>query len=169
MKVLSAPISKKDIDELEVGDLIEVHGYIYAGRDSVLPKLVRLGHDNRLGDLNISLEGGVVFHSAVSIAGVGPTSSNKLEIESSMVPLSKMGVRLHIGKGVIGYDTVRGLADHHAVFAIIPPVSALLTNLVVEKEIVAFPEEGMEALFRLKVHGFTAIVAAAKGKSIFQD
>jgi fumarate hydratase subunit beta len=169
MKVLSAPISKKDIDELEVGDLIEVSGYIFAGRDSVLPKLVGLGDESRLNELNLSFEGSVIFHSAVSIAGIGPTSSNKLEIESSMVPLSRMGVRLHIGKGAIGEDTVRGLANNHAVFAIIPPVSALLTSLAVEKELVAFPEEGMEALFRLKVRGFTAIVAAAKGKSIFTD
>jgi fumarate hydratase subunit beta len=44
-----------------------------------------------------------------------------------------------------------------------------LTSLAVEKELVAFPEEGMEALFRLKVRGFTAIVAAAKGKSFFTD
>jgi fumarate hydratase subunit beta len=53
MKVLSAPISKKDIDELEVGDLIEVSGYIFAGRDSVLPKLVGLGDESRLNELNL--------------------------------------------------------------------------------------------------------------------
>ena len=64
MKVLSAPISKKDIDELEVGDLIEVSGYILRTRFG-LPKLVGLGDESRLNELNLSFEGSVIFHSAV--------------------------------------------------------------------------------------------------------
>lgn len=167
MKKLNTPLSKEDIEELEVGDVISIDGYIYTGRDAVLPRIVELGNQDKLEENNINLNGSIIFHTAVSGAGVGPTSSNKLEIENSIGPLSKMGVKLHLGKGAISQDTINALADNNSVFAVIPPVSALLKSLTLEKELIAFPEEGMEAFHKLKVKGYTAIIAAAKGKSIY--
>jgi hypothetical protein len=40
-----------------------------------------------LGELAAPLSGSVIFHTAVSDAGIGPTSSNKVDIESSIAPL----------------------------------------------------------------------------------
>ena len=167
MKYLMTPLSEEDIIGLEVGDTISIDGYIYAGRDAVLPRIIRLGQEGKLEENNINLMGSVIFHTAVSVAGVGPTSSNKIEIESSMESLSKMGVKLHLGKGAISKETIKALADNNSVFAVIPPVSALLGSKTLEQEVVAFPEEGMEAFHRLKVQGYTAIIASAKGKSIY--
>lgn len=109
-----------------------------------------------------------MFHTAVSPAGVGPTSSNKLEIESSFETLSKAGIKLHLGKGAIKPETVKILTDNNSVFAIIPPVTALLESQTLERECVAFPELGMEALYRIKVENYQAIIAAAKGVSIYE-
>jgi fumarate hydratase subunit beta len=114
------------------------------------------------------LKGGVVFHTAVSPAGVGPTSSNKLEIEGSFETLSKKGgIKMHLGKGAIKPETVEMLAENNAVFAIIPPVTALLESQTLERECVAWSELGMEALYRIKVENYQAIIAAAKGRSIY--
>ena len=168
MKQLSTPISEEDVRNLKVGDRIELSGYIYTGRDAVLPRIVNLGYKNELEENNINLKGSVIFHTAVSVAGVGPTSSNKVEIECSMVPLSELGVKLHLGKGAISQSTIQGLADNNSVYAIIPPVSALLGSLTIERDIIAFPEEGMEAFHRLKVQKYTAIIAAAHGESIYK-
>ena len=41
-----------------------------------------------------------------------------------------------------------------------------LTNNVLEKECVAFENEGIEALYKLKVENIPGIVAIAHGKSI---
>jgi fumarate hydratase subunit beta len=120
-----------------------------------------------LAEHGIDLQGAVIFHTAVSPAGVGPTSSNKLEIESSFEPLSRHGVKMHLGKGAISKETVQALKENNAVFAIIPPVTALLGSQTVEQEIVAYPELGMEAFNRLKVVEYQAIIAAAKGASIY--
>ena len=115
------------------------------------------------------MQGGVIFHTAVSPAGVGPTSSNKLEIEGSFETLSKFGgIKMHLGKGAIKPETVKMLAANNAVFAIIPPVTALLESQTLERECVAWPELGMEALYRIKVEGYQAIIAAAKGESIYE-
>ena len=163
----TTPLSEEAISQLKVGDVVTLTGYIYTGRDAVLPKIVKAAENGTLKNLGIDLQGSVIFHTAVSPAGVGPTSSNKVEIESTFEPLSKAGVKMHLGKGAISKGTVAALARNNAVFAIIPPVTALLGSQTLEQEIIAFPELGMEAFNRLKVVKYQAVIAAAKGESIY--
>lgn len=169
MLEITTPISDDVIKELHVGDMVYISGYIFCGRDAVLPKVIKLIEEGKEDQLGVSLQGGVIFHTAVSPAGVGPTSSNKLEIESSMEPLSKAGIKLHLGKGAIKTDTVKALDENNAVFAVIPPVTALLGAQTTEQECIAFPELGMEALYRLKVEKYPAIIGAAHGRSIYDE
>lgn len=167
MKKLIAPFSEEDIAALNVGDMVYISGDIFCGRDAVLPKIVEEIKARKL-DESINLRGNVIFHTAVSPAGVGPTSSNKLEIEASMVPLSEYaGIKIHLGKGKIKDETVKKLADLNAVYAVIPPVTALLQSKTKERECVAHSELGMEALYKVKVEDYPIIIAAAKGRSIY--
>lgn len=166
---ITTPIDNQTIDSLQIGDLIYISGEILCGRDAVLPKVIKLVETGKKDEIGANLEGGVIFHTAVSPAGVGPTSSNKLEIESSMEPLSKAGIKLHLGKGAIKPETVQALNDNNAVFAVIPPVTALLGDKTLSQELVAFPELGMEALYKLKVDRYPAIIAAAHGRSIYDE
>ena len=165
---LTTPFKEEDIAKLKVGDVVSISGYIYTGRDAVLPKIVKHAEEGTLSQVNVDLQGQVIFHTAVSPAGVGPTSSNKLEIEASFEPLSRHGIKMHLGKGEIKAETVKALAENNAVFAIIPPVTALLESQTTEKEVVCYPELGMEALHRIKVENYQAIIAAAKGESIYE-
>ncbi|ACX76247.1 tartrate/fumarate family protein [Fibrobacter succinogenes subsp. succinogenes S85] len=164
---LTTPFSEEDIAKLKVGDVVSISGYIYTGRDAVLPKIVKHAEEGTLSEVGVDLQGQVIFHTAVSPAGVGPTSSNKLEIESSFEPLSRHGIKMHLGKGAIKPETVKALAENNAVFAVIPPVTALLESQTEEREVVCYPELGMEALHRIKVNKYQAIIAAAKGESIY--
>lgn len=166
---ITTPFTDEVIDQLQVGDMVYISGYIFCGRDAVLPKVVKLLEQGRKEELGVDLTGGVIFHTAVSPAGVGPTSSNKLEIESSMEPLSKNGIKMHLGKGAIKAETVKALNENNAVYAVIPPVTALLGAQTTEQECIAFPELGMEALYRLKVERFPAIIGAAHGRSIYDE
>lgn len=165
--VIDTPCTEELIASLKVGDVVSISGYIYTGRDAVLPKIVKATAEGRLSELGIDLHGSVIFHTAVSPAGVGPTSSNKLEIESSFAPLSKAGVKIHLGKGAISPATVQALKENNAVFAVIPPVTALLESQTLERKVVAYPELGMEAFHRLRVENYQAIIAAAHGESIY--
>lgn len=164
---LTTPFSEEAISALNVGDVVSITGYIYTGRDAVLPRIIKLAEEGRLNEYGIDLQGAVIFHTAVSPAGVGPTSSNKVEIESSFESLSKYGVKMHLGKGAISKPTIEALKKHNAVFAVIPPVTALLESQTEERKVVAFPELGMEAMNRLKVVKYQAIIGAAKGRSIY--
>ena len=165
---LETPLREEVISKLRVGDVVSLSGYIYTGRDAVLPKIVKAVEDGTAGELGIVLQGAVIFHTAVSPAGVGPTSSNKLEIESSFAPLSKAGVKMHLGKGAISRETIAALKAENAVFAVIPPVTALLESQTLERDVIAFPELGMEAFHRIKVENYQAIIAAAQGESIYE-
>ena len=143
---LTTPFSEEAITQLKVGDVVSISGDIFCGRDAVLPRICKELEAGTWNKRGIDLQGGVIFHTAVSPAGVGPTSSNKLEIEGSFEVLSKFG----------------------GVFAIIPPVTALLESQTLERERIAWPELGMEALYRIKVQNYQAIIAAAKGESIYE-
>ena len=164
---IKTPVSEDVIKKLQAGDMIEISGYILCGRDAVLPEVVKMIEEGREKELGVDLEGQVIFHTAVSVAGVGPTSSNKLEIESSIIPLSKAGVRIHLGKGRLHKETIEGLDRYGSIYALIPPVTALLGSRTNEKKVLAFKELGMEALHLIKVERYPAIVAAAHGRSIY--
>jgi len=168
IKTLYTPLHSETFRGLRVGDRVAISGTIYCGRDAVLPKIVSLAETGALAKANLDLDGSVIFHTAVSPSGVGPTSSNKLEIESSIIPLSRLaGVRVHLGKGTLNEDTVRLLGEYGAAYAVIPPVSALLRSKTIQSECIAYPELGMEAFYRLEVQDYPAIIAAARGESVF--
>jgi len=79
-----------------------------------------------VGDLDVDLRGHVIFHTAVSPAGAGLTFPNKLEIESSIEPLSKAEIKPHLGKEQLHQETIDALDRYNAVYAVIPPVTAFL-------------------------------------------
>ncbi|MFR7643405.1 fumarate hydratase C-terminal domain-containing protein [Eubacterium sp.] len=164
---LSTPISEKDVESLNTGDMILVSGKIYCGRDAVLPKICKMIEGSGTEDIKKKLKGSIIFHTAVSPAGVGPTSSNKLEIESSIPALSEAGVKIHLGKGQISKKTIDSLDRNNSVYAVIPPVTALLGENTISQKLVAFPELGMEAFYELEVRDYPMIIAAAHNQSIY--
>lgn len=169
MKRIQTPITDDIVNDLHVGDAVLVSGIIYTGRDAILPKLAQCSRDCVLDEKMVQLSGSIIFHTAVSPAGIGPTSSNKYNIESNIPFLSQKGVKIHLGKGELHAQTVLELQKHNSLFAITPPVSALFSSKIISQRVVAFPEEGMEAMHELVVVDFPLIIAIAHGKSIFTD
>lgn len=149
------------------GDLVQLTGTIYCGRDMVLPHIMEYADNGTLKDYGVDLNGAVIFHTAVSCAGIAPTTSSKPEIEGSILPLSKHGVKFHLGKGLISQETIDGLKEAGAYFLITPPVAALLTAQMSECKCVVHPEFGMEGFYEIQVQDFPAIVAVANGETIF--
>ena len=164
MKLIKMPVTHDVIEDLKVGDRIEIHGKIFTGRDAALPKLVR---SIKNGEKLIEINGSAIMHTAVSDAGISPTTSNKEEIEESIPYLSKAGVKIHIGKGNLSEETIKALDKWGSIFVVTPPAAALLTSKVISKRVAAFEEEGMEAIYELEVDGLPGIVAIAHGKSIY--
>ena len=167
MKIVKTPVSKETIESLKVGDKVAISGTIYTGRDAVLPKLKEKIANHEINEIPFDLNGIAIMHTAVSGAGIAPTTSNKEEIESSIPLLSKAGVKIHIGKGSLSEVTKEALKKEKSIFVVVPPVAALLTNCVKSKKVVAYKEEGIEAIFELNVVDIPGIVAIAHGESIY--
>ncbi|MCI6993694.1 fumarate hydratase C-terminal domain-containing protein [uncultured Methanobrevibacter sp.] len=163
MKYLTTPITDDDLSNLHIGDQITISGTIYTGRDAALPQLVELIKKNKVP---FDLNGIVIMHTAFSDAGIAPTTSSKVEIESTIPTLSENGVKIHIGKGMLNEETIKELDKNNSIFVITPPVAALLTSKVLEKKCVLFENEGMEAMFELKVEKIPGIVAINNGLKI---
>lgn len=164
MKKITTPVDEKTIQNLQIGDQILLSGRMLTGRDAALPQLVK---SLKKGEKLLDLQGSAIMHTAVSDAGIAPTTSNKEEIEGSMEDLAKAGVLIHIGKGNLSEDTIKHLDEAGAIFVVTPPVAALLTSKVKSKKVVAFEKEGMEAMFELEVEDIPGIVAIAHGESIY--
>ncbi len=164
IKQIKTPITDEIIQDLKVGDKIELYGTIFTGRDAALPKLVKSIQNN---EKLLDLQGSALMHTAVSRAGISPTTSNKEEIEENIPFLAKSGVKMHIGKGALGKKTVEALNKYKSIFVVTPPAAALLTSKLISQEVAAFPEEGMEAIYKLEVRGIPCIVAVAHGESIY--
>ncbi|MBP3791435.1 MAG: fumarate hydratase C-terminal domain-containing protein [Methanobrevibacter sp.] len=163
MKNLKTPITDDELSQLQVGDKITISGTIYTGRDAALPQLAELVDKD---EVPFDLNGSVIMHTAFSDAGIAPTTSSKVEIESTIPRLSEAGVKVHMGKGMLNDETIQSLKDNNSIFVITPPVAALLTSRVLEKKCVLFENEGMEAMFELKVKEIPGIVAIQDGKKI---
>jgi fumarate hydratase subunit beta len=163
-KVVNTPITLSTLSNLKAGDFININGHIYTGRDAALPRLVQ---NIQSCQKIMELEGAVIMHTAVSPAGISPTTSNKEEIQDSIPPLSQEGVRMHIGKGSLSTETISALEKYQSIYVVTPPAAALLTSKVVSSKVVAYPEEGIEAIHRLKVKELPGIIAVAHGQSIY--
>ena len=137
---IKMPVDDETIKKLHVYDMVEIYGPIFTGRDAVLPKVVKCIEEGICEEKGIFLKGAAVFHTAVSPAGIGPTSSNKLDIEGSIPALSEAGVKMHIGKGSLKKETVEALKKNNSIFLVTPPNTALLTATMKSKRVVAFPE-----------------------------
>ena len=168
MKIIKLPINSLSINDIKVGDSILISGKIYTGRDAVLPKICELITNGIIDDYCFNLKGSAIFHTAVSSAGIGPTSSNKDEIEESIPILSSHGIKIHLGKGKISDATVASLNEFKSIYAVVAPVSAFLRSRIISQKLVAFKELGMEAMYELDVKDFPAVVAAAHGVSIYK-
>lgn len=162
-------IPATDVSELHIGDRVTFAGSILCGRDAALPRVCKLVETGRIGEIDASFKGAAVFHTAVSDAGIGPTSSNKVELEEAFAPLCDAGVKVFLGKGALSQTTVDVLAEHGAVFCVVPPVTALLGRGMRSRRCVAFPELGMEALWEVELDECPAVVAAAHGECLFGE
>ncbi len=102
------------------------------------------------------------------IGAAGPTTSSRMDIFTE--ELLKKGLKGTIGKGARSSNTKQMFIEYQAVyFAAIGGVAALLSQTIKKADIIAFPELGTKAMYRLKVEQFPCIVAYdTYGGDVFQ-
>lgn len=175
-KILTTPISSKDLEELNVGDVVYLNGTLITCRDVAHRRLIELGRE-----LPVNLEGGAIFHAgpivrekddgSYEMVSIGPTTSMRMEkFEREFI--KQTGVKLVIGKGGMGEETAAGCQENKAVHAVFPGGCAVVAATKVEKiEGAEWKDLGMpETLWINKVKEFGPLIISidTKGNNLFE-
>jgi fumarate hydratase subunit beta len=159
---VTTPLTDDVIDRLKIGDHVSFSGVIYTARDAAHKRLIEMA--DRGEKLPIDLAGQIIYYVGPTpprpgavIGSVGPTTAMRLDPYTSRV--LDMGLKGIIGKGGRGPAVREAIKSHHAVYCIaVGGTGALLNQFIKKAEVVAFEDLGTEAIRRLTVEGFPAIV-----------
>ncbi|NPV92950.1 MAG: Fe-S-containing hydro-lyase [Firmicutes bacterium] len=170
---ITTPLKRSVAESLRAGDAVEISGYIYVARDAAHLRMLDALESGR--EMPFELEGQVIYYmgpcpapSGAVIGSAGPTTSKRMD--KMTPPLLARGLRGMIGKGPRSPEVIEAIQRSRAVyFAAIGGIGALLSQYVTEKEVIAYPELGAEAVLRLKVDRMPLIVAVdSKGGNLYQ-
>ncbi|MBN9493549.1 fumarate hydratase C-terminal domain-containing protein [bacterium] len=159
---VTTPLTDEVIDRLTIGTHVAFTGVIYTARDAAHKRLIELM--KRGEKLPVDLRGQVIYYVGPTpprpgavIGSAGPTTS--MRIDPYTKPILELGVKGIIGKGGRGPAVRAAIKEHHAVYCIaVGGTGALLNRHIKSAEVVAFEDLGTEAIRRLEVEGFPAIV-----------
>ena len=162
-KKLTTPLNDSDVANLHSGDNVTITGYIYTGRDAAHKKMVELLQKGE--KLPFDPKGQIIYFVGPApappgkvIGSAGPTTSGRMNKYSPVVLAA--GLKGMIGKGEMGQEVADALKKYKGVyFVAIGGAGALIAKRITESEVVAYEELGPEAVRRLRVVDFPAIVA----------
>jgi fumarate hydratase subunit beta len=161
-KKVTTPLTDEAVKDLRAGDAVEITGVIYQARDAAHKRLVALIESGEA--LPFELQGAVVYYMGPSpakpghvIGSAGPTTSGRMDAYTPL--LLEHGLKGMIGKGLRTAEVKAAMREHPAVyFAATGGAGALLAQRIVANDVIAWPELGAEAVARLEVVDFPAIV-----------
>ena len=161
--VLTTPLTDDDVIKLRTGNKVLINGVIYTARDAAHKRMVELLDSG--GELPFDVRGQVIYYAGPApakpgavIGSCGPTTSYRMDPYAPR--LIQQGLKGMIGKGTRSGEVREAIMSHKSVyFAAIGGLGALLAKAVRECEIIAYPDLGPEAIRRLVVENFPAIVA----------
>jgi len=171
---LTTPLKDSDVAGLHSGDNVIITGYIYTARDAAHKKMVDVIQKGE--KLPFNPQGQVIYFAGPTpakpghvIGSAGPTTSGRMNKYSPVMLAA--GLKGMIGKGEMGPEVTEALKKHKGVYLVaIGGAGALIAKKVTASEIVAYEELGPEAVRRLKVEEFPAIVAQdCHGGNIFVE
>lgn len=163
MKALNLPLTSKQIKELHAGDSVLLSGVILTARDCAHKRIKELM--DRGEPLPFELEGAYIYYAGPCPAkpgmisgSCGPTTSARMD---SFAPaLLDKGLGGMIGKGEMSDEVRKAIVRNQKVyFAAIGGAGALYAESIKSSECIAFPDLLSEAVYRLKVENFPAVVA----------
>jgi len=173
-KKVTLPLTDEAIRDLKAGDNVLFTGVMYVGRDSAHKRMVEALDKGQ--DLPFDVRGQTIYFMGPSpakpgqvIGAAGPTTSGRMDAYSPR--LMAEGLKGMIGKGLRSQEVKEAIKKHKAVyFAAIGGAGALISKAIRKSDTVAYEELGAEALLRLEVENFPAIVVNdAHGGDLYEE
>jgi len=161
-KKLEFPFTKDKLKELRAGDEVLISGTIYTARDQAHKRLVEM--IDRGEKLPFELKDSAIYYVGPSparpgkvIGSAGPTTSYRMDTYAPV--LLDLGHSVMIGKGQRSDEVKQAVVRNGAVYlAAIGGAAALIAKSIKAAEVIAFEDLGAEAVRRLEVEAFPAVV-----------
>ena len=171
---ITSPIKAEVIEKLTAGTRVLISGVIYTARDAAHKRLIQALDKGE--KLPFDLEGQTIYYMGPSparpgqvIGSAGPTTSSRMDRYTPR--LIAAGIRAMIGKGSRSAEVREAISKYKAVYLVATGgASALLAKTIKQVEVIAYEDLGAEAILRLNVENFPAIVANdIYGEDLFEQ
>ena len=172
-RYINAPISDEDAKQLRAGDCVYLTGTIYTARDAAHKRMYETLKEG--GELPLNLHGETIYYMGPSparegrpIGSAGPTTSSRMDKYTP--DFLDRGLKGMIGKGKRSEEVKAAIVKNRAVyFAAVGGAGALLSRSIKSSRIVAYEDLGTEAVRKLQVENFPAIVVIdSLGNDLYQ-
>ena len=178
---LNTPVTEADTRALRVNDTVTLNGTLYGIRDATMIHMFDRGRTTRF-----DLRGHAVIHTAPNVRKVAPTplhpagyapvcigTTTSSRMERFTAPLMRQyGVRIIIGKGGMGAESLSAFAELGGVYlAIIGGTAALETTWIESIEDVDLDDLNPESLWKFRVRGFGPLLVAmdSAGGNLYRE
>jgi len=157
-------VTQGDIEQWKPGDTLLLSGKMLTGRDAAHKKMTDILA--RGEQLPVDLRGRFIYYVGPvdpvgdeAVGPAGPTTATRMD-KFTRTLLEETGLMGMIGKaerGQIGIDAIR---DNQAVYLIaVGGAAYLVSKAIINAEVIAFPELGMEAIYEFEVKDMPVTVA----------
>lgn len=172
-KYINAPISNEDAASLKAGDYVYLSGIIYTARDAAHLRMNETLDKNEV--LPIEVGNNIIYYMGPSparegrpIGSAGPTTASRMDKYAPR--LLDLGLKGMIGKGKRSEAVKDAIVRNKAVyFAAVGGAGALLSKSIIASEVVAYDDLGTEAIRKLEVKNFPAIVVIdSEGNDLYE-
>ena len=172
-KIITTPLTEEVTTNLTAGDIVSITGVIYSARDAAHKRMTETLAAG--GDLPFDIKDAVIYYLGPSparegqvIGSAGPTTSGRMDAYTPQ--LLELGLRGMIGKGKRSAEVIETMKKTKAVyFAAVGGAGALLSKHITKSEVIAYDDLGTEAIHKLYVEDFPAIVVIdCKGNSLYK-
>ena len=170
---ITAPINKETARSLHAGDYVYITGTMYTARDAAHKRMQEALDAGE--SLPIEMQGNVIYYMGPSparegrpIGSAGPTTASRMD---KYAPgLLDLGLKGMIGKGKRSQAVRDAIVRNGAVyFAAVGGAGALLSRTITSSEVIAYDDLGTEAIRKLTVKDFPAIVVIdAEGNNLYE-
>lgn len=170
---IQAPFDKSAIKDLKAGDDVLITGIIIAARDAAHKRLMEAYNNNM--EIPIDLKNQVIYYLGPSpakpgeiIGAAGPTTSGRMDKYTPM--MLELGISAMIGKGYRNKEVEESIIKHKAIYMVaIGGAGALIAKSIKSYEVLAYEDLGAEAIARLEVVDFPAIVVIdSRGNNFYE-
>lgn len=172
-KKITAPLSDEIVETLKSGDYVYITGIVYTARDAAHKRMYETLQEGI--ELPIDVKNNIIYYMGPSparegrpIGSAGPTTASRMDKYAPQ--LLDLGLKGMIGKGKRSKDVKDAIVRNKSVYlAAVGGAGAILSKCIKKSEVIAYDDLGTEAIRKLYVEDFPAIVVIdSQGNDLYE-